>query len=42
MERKNAEQHKHKFKRKDIMPANKGKPDKKLKSLAKLSFEEDE
>lgn len=42
MERKEAEQHKHKFKRKDIMPANKDKPDKKQKQLPKLSFEEDE
>lgn len=42
MERKEAEQHKHKFKRKDIMPASKEKPEKKQKPQPKLSFEEDE
>lgn len=42
MERKEAEQHKHKFKRKDFMSASKDKPDKKQKLLPKLSFEEDE
>lgn len=42
MERKEAEQHKHKFKRKDIVPASKEKPEKKQKPQPKLSFQEDE
>lgn len=42
MERKEAEQHRHKFKRKTRMPAGTDKPDKKQKSEPKLSFDEDD
>lgn len=42
MERKEAEQHKHKFKRKDILPSSKDKPSsKKQKAQPKLSFDDD-
>lgn len=42
MERKEAEQHKHKFKRKDILPPSKDKPSsKKQKAQPKLSFDDD-
>ncbi len=44
MERKEAEQHKHKFKRKEIMPSGKEKPlsSKKQKMQPKLSFDDDD
>ena len=42
MERKEAEQHRHKFTRKSRMPAGTDKPDKKQKSEPKLSFDEDD